>query len=142
MSTSFPVQIRRAVPALTIFALLGVLAAAAAVIHTAVTEAETKQPWALLILVLGVPAIWVVTVICLAAFSLRITDEKVEKLLANRWVVASKPLSGLRSASIVQNTLQLSFLDGTIVRIAAMPLRDQALLTPVMTERCPHVQLF
>ena len=141
MSTTFPIQIRRAVPTLKIFALLGVLSVAVAVIHTAVTDAEAKQPLALLILLLGLPGIWVVIVTCLAAFSLRITDDKVEKLFANRWVVASKPLKSLRSASIVQNTLQLAFLDGTTVRIAAMPLRDQALLARVLASRCPHVQL-
>ena len=113
----------------------------AAVIHTAVTEAEAKQPVALLILLLVLPGIWIVTVSCLAVFSLRITDEKVEKLLANRWIVASKPLNDLRSASIVQNTLQLAFQDGTTVRIAAMPLRDQALLASVLAARCPHVRL-
>ena len=137
----FPVQIRRALPTLGIFALLGILAAAAVAIHTAVTGAEVKQPWALLILLLGLPGIWVVILVCLAAFSLRITDDKLEKLLANRWVVASKPLSGLRSASIVQNTLQLTFMDHTTVRIAAMPLRDRALLVRVLAARCPHVQL-
>ena len=141
MSARFPVQIRRAVPTLRIFALLGVLVVVAAVIHTAVTEAEAKQPVALLILLLVLPGIWIVTVSCLAVFSLRITDEKVEKLLANRWIVASKPLNDLRSASIVQNTLQLAFQDGTTVRIAAMPLRDQALLASVLAARCPHVRL-
>jgi hypothetical protein len=141
VSTTFPVQMRRALPTLGIFALLGVLGAAAAVIHTAVTEAEAKQPFALLILVVGLPGIWVVTVVCLATFSLRVTDDTLEKLLANRWVVSSKPLNGLRSASIVQNTLQLAFRDGTTLRIAAMPLRDQALLTKVLAARCPHVQI-
>ena len=141
MITTFPVQIGRALPTLRIFVLLGVLAAAAALIYVALSEAEAKQPWALLGLVLGLPGIWVVTLFCLAAFSLRITDEKIEKLLVNRWVVASKSLSDLRSASIAQNTLQLAFTDGSTVRLAAMPLRDQALLAKVLAARCPHVQL-
>ena len=141
VNATFPVQLRRALPTLRIFAFLGILSAAAAVIHAAVTEAEVRQPLALLILVLGLPGIWVVTVICLAAFSLRITDYKVEKLLANRWVIVSKPLDGLRSASIVQNTLQLKFMDDTTIQIAAMPLRDRALLARVLAARCPHVPL-
>ena len=141
MSTTFPVQFRRTLPTLGIFAAIGVLAAAAALINAAVTEAEVKQPWALLGLVLVLPGIWVVTLCCLAAFSVRITDEKIEKLFANRWVVASKSHGDLRSASIVQNALQLAFMDGSTVRLAAMPLRDRALLAEVLTERCPHVQL-
>ena len=141
MSTAFPVQFRRALPTLGVFAAIGVLAAVATLINVAVTEAEAKQPWALLGLVLVLPGIWVVIIVCLATFSLRITDEKIEKLLANRWIVASKPLSDLRSASIVQNTLQLTFVDGSAVRLAAMPLRDQTLLTRILAECCPHVQL-
>jgi hypothetical protein len=141
LSTTFPVQFGRALPTLRIFALLGVLAAAAALVYVAVTEAEAKQPWALLGLVLSLPGIWVVTLSCLAAFSVRISDEKIEKLLANRWIVASKPLSDLRSALIVQNTLQLAFTDGSTLRLAAMPLRDRALLARVLAARCPHVQL-
>lgn len=117
------------------------LAAAAALIHVAVTEAEAKQPWALLGLVLAPPAIWVVTLICLATFSLRVTDEKIEKLLANRRTVASKPLSDLRSASIVRNTLRLVFTDGSTIHLAAMLLRDQALLKRLLAARCPNVRL-
>lgn len=134
MSTTFPVQFRRALPTLGIFALIGVLAAAAALINVAVTDAEAKQPWALLGLVLGLPGIWAVILIGLATFSLRITDEKIEKLLANRWIVASKPLGDLRSASIMQNTLQLVFMDGSTIRLAAIPLRDQVLLERVLAE--------
>ena len=141
MSTTFPVQFRRALPTLGIFALIGVLAAAAALINIAVTEAEAKQPWALLGLVLGIPGIWAVILVSLAMFSLRITDEKIEKLLAGRWIVASKHLGDLRSASIVQNTLQLAFMDGSTMRIAAMPLRDQALLSRILAARCPDAKL-
>ena len=141
LSTTFPVQLGRALPTLRIFAILGVLVAAAALIYVAVTEAEAKQPWALLGLVLGPLAIWIVILSCLAAFSLRITDENVEKLLASRWIITSKPIHELRSASIVQNTLQLVFSDGSKVRLAAMPLRDQDLLEKVMAICCPHVQL-
>lgn len=140
MSTTFPIQIGRALPTLGIFALLGVLAAAAALIHVAVTDAEAKQPWALLGLVLGLPGVWVVILFCLAVFSLRITDERIEKLFANRWIVASRPLSDLRSASIVQNTLQLGFRDGSTLRLAAMPLRDKTLLAEVLAARCPHAK--
>ena len=141
MSATFSVHFRKAIPTLRIFSLLGILGAAAAVINATVTDNEPKQPWALVVLILGLPGIWIVTVICLAAFSLRITDEKVEKLFANRWVVASKPLDRLSSASIAQNTLLLGFLDGTEMRLAAMPLRDEALLARVLADRCPQVKL-
>ena len=140
MSTTFPIQFGRALPTLRVFAIIGVLAAVAALINVAVTEAEAKQPWALLGIVLVPPGIWGVTLVCLAAFSLRITDEKIEKLLVKRWLVASKPLSDLRSASIVQNTLQLAFMDGSTIRLAAMPFRDQALLARVLAARCPDVR--
>ena len=142
MSTTFPVQLRRAFSTLSVFVIIGVLVAAAALINVAVTDAEAKQPWALLGLVLGLPGIWVVILISLATFSLRIKDEKIEKLIASRWIVASKPLGDLQSASIVQNTLQLAFMDGSTIRLAAMPLRDQALLTRVLAERCPDAQLY
>ena len=141
MSITFPVQIRRALPTLGVFALIGVIVAAAALINVAVTEAEAKQPWALLGLVLGLPGIWAVFLISFATFSLRITDEKIEKLVANRWVVVSKPLGDLRSVSIVQNTLQLAFMDGSTIRLAAMPLRDQALLERILSERSPDAQI-
>ena len=139
MNITFPVQFRRALPTLAIFAVLGLLAAAAALINVAVTDAQAKQPWALLGVVLGVPGVWVVTVLCLATYSLRITDEKIEKLLTNRWVVASKALGSLRSASVVRNTLRLEFTDGSRIRLAAMPLRDQAMLAEVLVARCPTI---
>jgi len=141
LSITFPVQFGRALPTLRIFAVLGLLAAAAALTHVAVTEAEAKQPWALLGIVLAPPAIWIVILCFLAAFSLRITDEEIQKLFANRWIIVSKPIDDLRSASIAQNTLQLVFADGSIVRLAAMPLRDQAQLERVMAACCPHMQL-
>ena len=141
MGASFPVQYRRALPTLGVFALIGVLVAAAALINVSVTDAEAKQPWALTGLVLGLPGIWVVIVVSHAAFSLRITDENIEKLFVNRWVVASGQPGDLRSASIAQNTLQLTFMDGSAIRLAAMPLRDRALLARVLAARCPDVQL-
>lgn len=141
MSTTFPVQFWRAKQSLVIFAVIGLLAAAAALINVAVTDAEAKQPWALLVVVLAPPIIWFIVLLILATFSLRISDEKFEKLLASRWVVASKSTADLRSASIVQNTLQLVFSDGSKLRLAAMPLRDRAQLEKVMAASCPHVQL-
>ena len=142
MNTIFPVQFTRALPTLGIFAFIGLLAAAAALVNVAIAETEAKQPWALLGLVLGLPGLWFVFLISLATISLRITDGKIEKLIANRWIVASKPLGDLRSASIVQNTLQLAFVDGSTIHLAAMPLRDQALLESVLSERCPDAQIF
>ncbi len=141
MTMSFPVRFRKAIPTLGVFAVIGILTAAAALIYAAVTEADGSNPWALLGIVLSLPGIWMVIVLCLATFSLRITDDRVQKLLANRWIVVSKPLNGLRSASIVQNTLQLAFRDGTRIRIAAMPLRDRDRLVGVLAARCPHIQL-
>jgi hypothetical protein len=121
---------------------LGVFAGGAAVINVAVTDAEAKQPWALLGLVLALPTIWIVFLCCFATFSLRVTDERIEKLFANRWVVASKPIADLRSARVVQNTLQLSFADGSTLRLGVMPLRDRELLESTLGARRSDLKLF
>jgi len=141
LTTKFPVQLQRAIPSLLIFALLGVLAAGAALIHVAVTDTEAHQPWALLGVALGPLAIWVAILCCLAAFSLHITDERIEKVLANRWVVVSKPIADLRSAGVVQNTLRLTFADRSTIRLAAMPLRDQELLESALRAGCPKLEV-
>jgi hypothetical protein len=135
------VQAKRALPSLRIFAVLGVLAAGAALVHAAVTDAEVRQPWALLFLMLALPTIWIVFLCCFASYSLRIGDERIEKLLVGRWVMASKPIDGLRSAGIVQNTLQLVFSDGSKIRLGAMPLRDVALLEATLGEHRPDLRL-
>ena len=56
--------------------------------------------------------------------------------------IASKPIADLRAASVVQNTLRMSFSDGSRLSLGAMPLRDLALLERTLRSRRSDLRLF
>ena len=138
---TFPLQIHKTLTTFWIFVFLGVVSALAAVINAIVTDAEGTQPLALLVLLLGIPGIWVFIVACMAMFSLRVTDQKIEKLFANVWPVSSKPISELRRAFVEKERLYLEFRDRSTIRIGYISLRDKAGLADVLGKRCAHAKI-
>jgi hypothetical protein len=142
MTASFPVEYHRATASLRIMFVIGFVAFLFGLIDLAIKGASPlDHPLGLLGLLLCVPGIWIVGLGLLSTFSLRVTEDTLQKVLWNHWVISSQPIRALQAARIKHNTLELDFSSGSRIRIAAMPLRDIAGLASLLEARCAHARL-
>lgn len=141
MEETFPVEASRAAPSMKVMLGLGVVTVGLGLINFSLRGDLAEQVPALVVLFFIAPGIWLVALLLLSVFSLRATDEYIQKLALGRWVVAAKPLVALERARVHQNTLYLHFSDGSLLRLAAMPLRDTARLGSLLERYCTHAQI-